>query len=251
MIPPMQRLLMFGVGLAVGSSFVWVMRQAPPEQRISSRQVTSARWDIDRLFVDVSLSDIYTEQWMHKTLSQPDSISLHQATSDGTIVYGEFHFSAEGTPLSAEDRLIVSKLLRSMTAYQVGLGMACVYRPGVLLRIQRDGHIIEYPICFGCHVADWYADGVAPSNSVAPRLGFSGASFPILQEIVAEAFPSLQLSQTSTPRARPNNGEQISTRRQRPARSACANTLPTHEGHDFVASDRANAQAHPIKGRTK
>lgn len=235
MVPQVQRLLMFGAGLAVGSSFVWVMRQAPPKQRISSRQVTSARWDIDRLFVDVSLSDIYTEQWMHETLSQPDSISLHQATSDGTIAYGEFHFSAEGTPLGVEDRLIVSKLLRSMTAYQVGLGLACAYQPGVLLRIQRDGHTIDYPICFGCRAADWYANGVAPSNSVAPRLGFSDASFPILREIVAEAFPSLQLSQTSTPRA-----EQSSMRRLRPARSAYVNTLPTHEGHDSVASDRAN-----------
>ncbi len=197
MNPPAQRLLMFGVGLIVGASFTWILSQAPREPSPSPRQTTSARWDIDRLFTDVSLADIYTEPWMHETLLKPDSVTLHRAAPGGAIVYGDFRFSADGTPLSAEDRSIVSRLLRSMTAYQVGLGLACAYRPGVLLRVQRDQHTIDYPICFGCHVADWYADGVAPASTIAPRLGFSDASFPILREIVAETFPSLKLSQNA------------------------------------------------------
>lgn len=205
MKPPVQCLLMFGVGLAMGASFALVLRETPPEPSPSPHRTTSARWGIDRFFTDVSLADIYTEPWIHETLSKPDSVTLHRATPDGDIVYGNFRFSAAGKPLSAEDRLIVSRLLRSMTAYQVGLGLACAYRPGVLLRVQRDRHTVDYPICFGCQVADWYADGVTPPRSIAPRLGFSDASFPILREIVGEAFPSLNLSLKSTPRPRPND----------------------------------------------
>lgn len=206
MNPPIQRLVMFGVGLAVGATFAWIVLQAASLTKVKPIQTISARWDIDSLFTDVSLADIYTEPWIHETLLKPDSVTLHRSAPGGAIVYGDFRFLADGTPLSAEDRSIVSRLLRSMTAYQVGLGLTCVYRPGVLLRVQRGHHTIDYPICFGCHVADWYADGVAPTNSVAPRVGFSALSFRILQEIVRDTYPSMNLTQATSPPSRANNG---------------------------------------------
>ena len=91
-----------------------------------------------------------------------------------------------------------------MNAYQVGLGLACLYNPGAMLRIEGGGHRLDFLICFECRVADWYADGQRVEQSIAPRVGFSDLGFRVLRRIITKVYSDkLHLSEASRAEPRP------------------------------------------------
>ncbi len=150
----------------------------------------------DLMFPDAKLEDIYRLPWIQDLLTKPSGATIHLRSSEGSIHYGDFRFSAEGAAVATDEIDPLSRTLRSMNAYQVGLGLACLYNPGAMLRIEGGGHHIDFLICFQCRVADWYADGQHVDQSIAPRVGFSDLGFRVLRRIVTKVYPDkLHLSE--------------------------------------------------------
>lgn len=177
-------------GLLLGGALAALWFVSHPEKAT----VASASFDADAgieylMFPDAKLEDIYCLPWIHKLLTKPSGATIHLRSSEGSIQYGDFRFSSEGAAVAAYELDPLSRTLRAMNAYQVGLGLACLYNPGAMLRIEGGGHHIDFLICFQCRVADWYADGQHVDQSIAPRVGFSDLGFSVLRRIIIKVYP--------------------------------------------------------------
>ena len=158
----------------------------------------------DLMFPDAKLEDIYRLPWVRELLAKPAAVTIHLRSSDGLIYYGDFRFASEGATVAADEIDPLSRTLRAMNAYQVGLGLACLYNPGAMLRIEGGGHRLDFLICFECRVADWYADGQRVEQSIAPRVGFSDLGFRVLRRIITKVYSDkLHLSEASRAEPRP------------------------------------------------
>jgi hypothetical protein len=176
------------------------------------------------MFPDAKLEDIYRLPWIHDLLATPAAITIHLRSSEGSIHYGSFRFASEGAEVAADDVDPLSRTLRAMNAYQVGLGQACLYNPGAMLRIEQGGHRLDFLICFQCRVADWYADGQHVDQSIAPRVGFSDLGFRVLRRIITKVYPDkLHLSEALRTNA---TGEQNGCRQRLVWHLSCHRRFP-------------------------
>ena len=180
-------------------STVWFISR-PQKATITASSSVADIGIEDFMFPDAKLEDIYHLTWIQELLNKPSGATFHLRSSEGSIRYGDFRFASEGTAVAADEIEPLSRTLRAMNAYQVGLGLACGYNPGAVLRIEGGGHHLDFLICFQCRLADWYADGQRVDQSIAPRVGFSDLGFRVLRRIITKVYPDkLHLSDACGP----------------------------------------------------
>ncbi|CAN5916654.1 hypothetical protein BH11VER1_BH11VER1_21980 [soil metagenome] len=142
----------------------------------------------ERILSDAKFEDIYTLPWIHDVLLNPKSISIHLRDDNGGIQYDEFRFAAEGKTLNPQQVSALSRSFVSMSSYEIGIGLACMFEPGVIIRFEANGHQIDFLVCFSCEIAAWYADGKIMDNSIAPTVGLSDRSFRIIRRVALEVY---------------------------------------------------------------
>ena len=76
-----------------------------------------------------------------------------------------------------------------MNAYKIGLGVPCGFNPDFLIRLETDDHQLDFLVCLSCRLVDWYADGEAVNESIAPRVGLSDLGFRVIRRIFAKLYP--------------------------------------------------------------
>jgi len=141
------------------------------------------------MFTDIALKDIYPFPWIREVLSKPKSVTIYLRSTNGPIRYGEFGFGPVSNPVDFDDTIALSRTLRAMNAYKIGLGVPCSFNPDFLIRLEADGHQLDFLVCLSCHLVDWYADGKSVDESVAPRVGLSDLGFRVFRRIFAKLYP--------------------------------------------------------------
>lgn len=142
----------------------------------------------NRILSDAKFEDIYSLPWIHEVLLNPKSINIHLRDDNGLIVYDKFHFAKEGKPLSEQQVSALSRTFVSMSSYEIGMGLMCMFDPGVIIRFEANGHQLDFLVCFDCKIAAWYADGKTMEDSIAPTVGLSNRSFRIIRRVALEVY---------------------------------------------------------------
>ncbi len=86
-----------------------------------------------------------------QALQTPARVTLHprcKADVPDAIQIAGFHFMPQGTEVSGEPRTNLLDLTRSISAY--GPPSMCAFGPGVLMRCEGKGHVLDLLFCFSC-----------------------------------------------------------------------------------------------------
>lgn len=148
-------------GAFAGVAITWAImagNQAtpPPPAGDSPREERPEEW---LLAPGTTLGDIFKEDGMH-ILEAPDAVTLHELSTEppgdapDAIVHDGHAFQAAGTAVTVDEVLYT---VRSISSYR-SITM-CEFRPGVLLRLTRDGRHLDLAFCFSCHDIQAYLDG--------------------------------------------------------------------------------------------
>ncbi len=190
----MRHQLSFGIilGVIFGTSIsaLWFMKaelDKNPAMTVSKRIELDAGLE-DRILPDAKFEDIYSLPWIHDVLLNPKSISIHLRDDNGLNPYDRFRFAAEGKTLNGQQVSALSRTFVSMSSYEIGIGLACMFDPGVIIRFEADGHQVDFLVCFGCKIAAWYADGKQLDQTIAPTVGLSDRSFRIIRRVALEVY---------------------------------------------------------------
>ena len=129
-------------------------------------------------------SQVFDFVGAQEIIGDPDSVSVHRASSTGISLMGH-NFSATGTPVSSEDIQILQDVVTSPTTYS-GTS-ACIFSPGVLYRLAKGDRRLDLLICFSCEDMGWIAD---EDNSKSSIIGLSDIGIGSFRFLSSHAFPS-------------------------------------------------------------
>lgn len=159
-------------GLIVGASggvFVtWQLSQEPREPRHEVRYSQTPFYDSapeQMLYPDgTTLEALYPDDGFRAAIRNPDSILIHPLGGDGTIRRGEHHFSSIAAMPDPESSARLVRALCSLSSYEPP-GKMCVFRPMILLRLEKEGKSYELMFCFGCRQIQASAAGGADMSA--------------------------------------------------------------------------------------
>lgn len=132
---------------------------------------------------DFTLSRIYNEPDALAVLDLPEVITIHRAASAGLTILGHT-FASEGVSPTSEDAKILHATFHSHNTY-TGVS-ACVFDPGVLVRLKSNEHSVDLLVCFQCNDIAWVLDG---REKDAPHAGISELGTGVLRSVFQRVFP--------------------------------------------------------------
>ena len=96
-----------------------------------------------------TLEGIYPDEALRAAILSPESIRIHRRGGDERLKVEKWAFSGEGIEPDAatQERLLYA--LGSLSAYEPP-GKACIFNPGVLVRLHKDGRDHDLLFCFEC-----------------------------------------------------------------------------------------------------
>jgi len=96
-----------------------------------------------------TLEGIYPDEAMRAAVLSPDSVRIHRRGGDERLKVEEWAFSGKGIEPDAATKERLLYALASLSAYEPP-GKACIFNPGVLVRLQKEGRDYDLLFCFEC-----------------------------------------------------------------------------------------------------
>jgi hypothetical protein len=98
-----------------------------------------------------ALQDLFPDEGFREAILHPDSIRVHQIGGDEALLVGpeKWAFSSVGVEPGPERTERLLHALGSMTSYRTP--SACIFNPGVLVRLEKAGKIYGLVFCFSCN----------------------------------------------------------------------------------------------------
>lgn len=157
----LKRLWMLLFGIFTGSGATYLVSEfnrppTPPQHQVRYHYDKNLNYlDTPEMFLypeGTTLETLYPDKGFFAAIHSPDVISIHPADpteADGSLKVEGYTFSAEGSQPDLETRERLLHTLCSISSYEPP-GKMCVFKPGVLVRLTKEGVTYDMLFCFSC-----------------------------------------------------------------------------------------------------
>jgi len=145
--------MLLGAAGGIGGTAWWHSCPKEPrhEVRYHSEQPPLDESPEDLLYPPgTTLESIYPDEALRAAIQSPESVRIHRRDGDERLKVEKWAFSSEGIEPDDGTRERLLYALASLSAYEP-TGKACIFNPGVLVRLRREGRDYDLLFCFECH----------------------------------------------------------------------------------------------------
>lgn len=142
--------LLLGGGMGVMGTLRYLERPEMPEHEVRLAPPSFDEMPEQMLFpAGFTLDQNVGDPVVLRAMLDPDAIEIHAADNAGSLVVGDWKFSADGVTPDGETTARLKRALGSVSSYEPP-GKLCAFHPDVLLRLEKDGHAHDIVFCFTC-----------------------------------------------------------------------------------------------------
>lgn len=96
-----------------------------------------------------TLEAIYPDEAVREAILEPESVRIHRRGGDESLKVESWAFASHGVEPDQENQERLLYALASLSAYEPP-GKACIFDPGVLVRLTKKGRTYDLLFCFAC-----------------------------------------------------------------------------------------------------